>query len=83
MDNMKLYQSRFSRAQINIELAHNMAEAESAEAEHMAWRRMMMARAKMWDDIASGEENSKEIRIAAAARRNELSDLIILWERNF
>lgn len=82
MDNMKLYHS-ISHVQINNDFADDIAAAETAEAEHMAWLRMMIAKAKMWDAIASDERNSKEIRISAAARRNALSDLIVLWKRNF
>lgn len=82
MDNLKLYHS-ISHVQINNDFADDIAAAETTEAEHMAWLRMMIAKAKMWDTIASDERNSKEIRISAAARRNALSDLIVLWKRNF
>ncbi len=82
MDNKKLYHS-ISNVQINNDFADDIAAAETAEDEHMAWLHMMIAKAKMWDAIASDEENSKEIRISASARRNAISDLIVLWKRNF
>lgn len=78
----KLYGS-LSQVRINNDFAENIKACASTEDEHRAWESLMQEKAKMWDAIASDEENSRDIRISAAARRNAICDLIVLWRRNF